>query len=329
MKRFSLLSLVILSYLLSCKQSGQTDPTVNAEKAVQQYLQLPSATFTLDPATTTVDNSITIAPNPGSGQMAVQAGVDLIAEIKFTAPNRNVVGAGIRFGETGPINFVRIPGVQGQASGTMNVPFRISPQTCAALSQICHDIRCYEFALTADGKITAANVTEVALACGKCDEPSCRGLVACPNTSTIDFRLDGQKLNLTKAGFKIIKEKYSNADIWGLHFLGPNFSLKSDGEPVGQGDIWIIGFNKIPADGQIFSINTNTITPSDLQLTGFVVAQTCNLDGNCVKSYDDAKAGSFTLKRTGSTYEITVDLTLYHSSNPRLVGSYKGPLVAL
>lgn len=255
--------------------------------------------------------------------MAVQAGVDLVAEIKFTAPNKNVVGAGIRFGETGPINFVRIPGVQGQASGTMSVPFRISPETCAALSQICHDIRCYEFALTADGKITAANVTQVALACGKCDEPSCRGLVACP--SAIDFKLDGQKLNLTKAGFKTANNQ------WVLYFLGPNFSVRADGEPVGQGDIWVIGFNKIPADGQTFSVNasTNSRTPSDLEVGAFVVAQTCASNGNCVKSYDDAKAGSFTLKRTGSTYEITADLTLDNKSNPRLTGSYKGPLVAL
>ncbi len=101
-------------------------------------------------------------------------------QISFNAPGGNVVGAGMRFGTSGPINVVPVSGAQGQTSGTLSVPFSLSASTCDNLSQVCHDIKCYEFAVTADGKISQANIRDVALMCGNCDEPSCKPLIVPP-----------------------------------------------------------------------------------------------------------------------------------------------------
>jgi len=64
--------------------------------------------------------------------------------------------------------------VQGD-SATLSLT--MPPELCANLSQICHDIRCYEFATTSQGTFTAGNVAYLAAACGQCDEPSCADLI--------------------------------------------------------------------------------------------------------------------------------------------------------
>jgi len=134
---------------------------------------------TVNPEEMEVDTTITIDPGMG-GVMPISPGSQVSGEIIFNAPNANVVAGGMRFGDSGPVNVVPVQGAQGQTSGVLNLPFALSSSTCQNLATICHDIKCYEFAITADGKISRANIRDVALMCGGCDEPSCASLINPP-----------------------------------------------------------------------------------------------------------------------------------------------------
>lgn len=125
-----------------------------------------------------VDPSVEVSGNNSSGGMGeVTPGGTMNVSISFNAPNANIVGGGIRFGANGPIQVVTVPDAMGQTSGTLNFAIQVPPSVCNNLSQICHDIQCYEFAVTDAGNISAANINDVALACGNCDEPSCQDLL--------------------------------------------------------------------------------------------------------------------------------------------------------
>ena len=180
MKKISYSTIVLLSllFMYSCsKPEKNGDPT----EEINQNIQLPAGSFVVDPDTAQIDNSIVVGSPTPSGQVnALSLGVAVSTNIPFQAPNRNVVAAGMRFGDQGKINFVPVPQARGQANGTMTVPFSVSQSTCNNLSNICHNIKCYEFAMTADGKISRANIRDVAISCGKCDEPSCQGIINVP-----------------------------------------------------------------------------------------------------------------------------------------------------
>jgi len=125
---------------------------------------------------TNVDDSIGVSGSEG-GYAEASPGGTLNVSISFDAPNANVVGGGIRFGANGPVQVVTIPDAMGQTSGTLNFAVQIPDSVCSNLSQICHDIRCYEFAVTDIGAVSQANINDVALMCGGCDEPSCQSLL--------------------------------------------------------------------------------------------------------------------------------------------------------
>jgi hypothetical protein len=118
-----------------------------------------SGSYTLDDAET--DTSISVGSDQ-SGHAEAHRGGTLNVAIQFQAPNGNVIGGGIRFGETGPIQVVSIPEAQGQTSGVLNFAIQIPASVCDNLSQICHDIKCYEFAVTDIGKVSVANINAVA-----------------------------------------------------------------------------------------------------------------------------------------------------------------------
>lgn len=146
---------------------------------LNRNLSLPPGSYTVNPDDMEIDNSVIIDPGP-SGRMPLNTGTQLNGQVTFTAPGGNVVGAGMRFGDSGPVNIVPVAGGQGMTNGTINVPFSVSGSTCDNLSQVCHDIKCYEFAVTDDGKISKANIRDIALMCGNCDEPSCASLIDPP-----------------------------------------------------------------------------------------------------------------------------------------------------
>jgi len=144
-------------------------------QALNDNVVWPSNAYALDaPAT---DDSITIPPPPtGTATPAVMEGDAMSVSVPFSAPNANVVGVGIRFGDSGPI--MTIPtSTMGKTSGTLSASVTIPPSICKMLASICHSIKCYEFAVTSIGKVSRANIRSLALMCGDCSEPSCKSLL--------------------------------------------------------------------------------------------------------------------------------------------------------
>jgi hypothetical protein len=154
---------------------GTTGPTADEVAAlVNANVILPPGSFQLtDPP---MDTSVTLTPPP-AGSSDLPVGVPNPMSTGFSAPSGNVVAAGLRFGTTGPVNVIPIAGAQGNTSGTLNYSFQVPDSVCQQLSGICHSIICYEYAVTSAGTISAANIMQVALACGNCDEPSCQSLL--------------------------------------------------------------------------------------------------------------------------------------------------------
>jgi hypothetical protein len=133
-----------------------------------------------------IDDSVTLMAS-FTGQAAAQpiaaGGVNSVS-LPFESTNGNVVAAGIRFGETGPVRTVSIPGASGATAGTLDFQFQVPADICNQLSNICHDIKCYEYAVTSAGRVSRANVQSIAVLCANCNEPSCSSLVsstACNN----------------------------------------------------------------------------------------------------------------------------------------------------
>lgn len=147
-------------------ESGGDDGPFNVPGAVAELE---------DPET---DPSVVVGPgDPDAPPLEVRPGDIVTLTLPFTAANSNVVGAGVRFGNSGPITVVPIAGAMGQGSGSMQFDLEIPDSVCDDLAQICHDIKCYEFAVTDAGNVSAANIGQIALACGNCDEPSCQDLL--------------------------------------------------------------------------------------------------------------------------------------------------------
>ena len=163
--------------------SGFEDPADcladNAAGALNGAIQ---GSYTLDDPGT--DDTIDVTSDSSGGYAAATPGGSLNVSFAFNAPNANVIGGGIRFGTSGPVQVVEIPDAMGQTSGNINFAIEIPDFVCDNLSQICHDIKCYEFAVTSAGKISKANINDVALQCGNCDEPSCKTLLDSCNLSS-------------------------------------------------------------------------------------------------------------------------------------------------
>ena len=175
--------LLILPFAASCSvyEGGDTDGFDGDESSStaaddDNPFDIPAAQSQLDDPPT--DPSVQLGPiDPAAPPLEVRPGDTITVNIPFSAPNMNVVGGGIRFGSSGPIAVVPVQGAQGTSSGTMQFDVEIPPDICNNLSQICHDIKCYEFAVTSVGAVSAANIADIALACGNCDEPSCQDLL--------------------------------------------------------------------------------------------------------------------------------------------------------
>jgi hypothetical protein len=125
------------------------------------------------------EDPFTTVPMGGSTSESqdVKPGGVITVSLPFNAQGGNVVGAGIRFSDSGPFKFIPIPAARGQKSGTLSFQFQAPPGVCGSLSSICHQIKCYEFAVTAAGTISKANITQLAIACNNCTEPSCQSLL--------------------------------------------------------------------------------------------------------------------------------------------------------
>ncbi len=254
MKKITLLSLCLIFtitiIIISCSKDSTdskiSDP-VEVAKLMNETLVLPPGSFTVDPTTVEIDPTITIV-NPGSSVVPLPSGMQMANQISFNAPNGNVNAVGMRFGTTGPIFFVPI-NTNGATSGTGAFDFQISPSICNNLSQICHDIKCYEFAQTTSGKISAANIRNVAMLCGNCDEPSCQGLVDpsdCDTTGngecSFNFSLAPNQQGISCACNATIIGITSSSN-WTVAISNPG----SSGSVVFNSDYYINGCTSCPA----------------------------------------------------------------------------------
>jgi len=180
MKNIKLFLLILsFSLFISCNKddgdsNGISDSVEVARLMNENLTILSPGVFTVNPDNVQTDNTISISTS--SGVTPIQDGQTMSNSISFNAPNGNVNAVGMRFGLNGPIYFVPINS-NGATSGTGSFDFLINAGICDNLSSICHDIICYEYAQTSSGAISAANIRDVAMLCGNCDEPSCEGLV--------------------------------------------------------------------------------------------------------------------------------------------------------
>jgi hypothetical protein len=155
--------------------AGSNGDDGHANQVLNDSVMWPSNAYALENPPT--DDTIQIPSSPGDGPAApVMAGGSMAVSVPFNAPGANVVGVGIRFGDAGKI--MTIPtSTMGKTNGTLMASVPVPPAICGMLSKICHDIKCYEFAVTSAGKISRANIMSVALMCGNCSEPSCKDLL--------------------------------------------------------------------------------------------------------------------------------------------------------
>ncbi|MFC0603772.1 hypothetical protein [Winogradskyella pulchriflava] len=192
--------LIFFTLFLGCNKDENeriSDPDRVAELMNANLEILTPGVFTINPDEVTIDNSIQIINN-GSGVVGLESGSPMDNQITFNAPNGNVNAVGMRFGTSGPIYFVPVD-ANGVTDATATFSFLITEGICDDLSRICHDIRCYEFAQTTSGAISAANIQDVAMLCGNCDEPSCQGLLDSAECGLAG--LDGSpRFNLTWSG---------------------------------------------------------------------------------------------------------------------------------
>tara|TARA_A100000171_G_scaffold30980_1_gene29299 strand:- start:25563 stop:26513 length:951 start_codon:yes stop_codon:yes gene_type:complete len=209
-----LLFTVLFACVLACKkddtpsdttddgQMGITDPQEVAF-ILNENLTVADG-FTVDPTTVATTDDV-IANSAAVGRMPVKTGIENVNTITFTPSAETggnpVSAVGMRFGPTGDIIFREVTAEEAEA-GIASFIFSIDPSVCEDIAQICHDIKCYEFAQTSSGAITQADLQDIAAVCAACDEPSCLDLLdeeVCENNG-LQGASGNPRFNLTWTG---------------------------------------------------------------------------------------------------------------------------------
>jgi len=210
----SILLLSLFAVFIACKKDdeggeeqieetgGITDPQEVANLLNENLLVTNGFSVNPDEVGTTTD---IIANSAGGGRMPIKTGIDNVNTITFTpasqANGTPVTAVGMRFGATGDITFREITQAEAEA-GIASFVFSIDPALCEDIAQICHDIKCYEFAQTSSGQITQADLQDIAAVCAACDEPSCLELLdeeVC-NNNGLQGASGNPRFNLTWMG---------------------------------------------------------------------------------------------------------------------------------
>lgn len=151
----------------------------NAEKLLNDQIIMPPGSFQVDDSDLITTNDLNVLSS-GSGYTGVNPGESFVASISFEG-DVSVTHAGMRFGNSGKTWIIPINKSANKNSGTANISMTIPSGLCDDLSDICHDIKCYEFAVRESGggsyQISRANINDLAMMCGNCDEPSCQELL--------------------------------------------------------------------------------------------------------------------------------------------------------
>lgn len=174
------LSVVFAMTAVACSGSSDKDDETEvvvseAELALNAWLQ---AQYPEGHAPTGSSVPATQDPDPGSGVSPVYPGQQLQPAVTNPDIGGGVVSMCVAFGSPSSGWCIPVEDEDVDVDGnTASLDFTLPPELCENLSQICHDIRCYEFAETEAGTFTAADVEYLASACGQCDEPSCQELI--------------------------------------------------------------------------------------------------------------------------------------------------------
>jgi hypothetical protein len=196
-----ILTVFILTTIISCKKddNNQQEATDLAAEILNDAFQINrSGTFIVDPENLEIDNSVSVN-SEGNGYVPLRGGDEMNNAISFYSPTVVITAVGMRFGNSGPITFVPLT-PEEIAAGTCNLPFSIDSSVCDDISQICHDIKCNEFAMTSAGKISQADLQNIALICGACNEPSCLELLDESTCSGMSGADGSPRFNLTWNG---------------------------------------------------------------------------------------------------------------------------------
>jgi hypothetical protein len=294
-------------------------PQEDAENIINEQVILPAGSYILDEDAET-DESVEITSEP-NGVSRIYGGNKMKVSIPFNSDKANVVGAGMRFGKNGKIHVIPIPEAKGSKSGTLSFDFQIPPEICEELSRICHDIKCYEFAVTDIGNISKENINDLALMCGNCDEPSCKGLVDCDYNYKVWWSINENSYEVESLENEQVTSKIAKILISDeIHLLGLTEDLNSV-------SIRILNISSLEA-GKTYKIldrSEDSIASSDYHICQDEVSFTTNPwngDGSIVyggeltitslriKNENVFNAeGTFNFKAKNILYEKTINVT--------------------
>ena len=157
---------------------GSIAPGADPAELLNAMVVLPNEGTPLNNPQT--DDTVELDVLPTGGNQQLTAGSTINVSLPFIASSANVVAAGIRFGNSGPIRTIMLPDAQGVSSASLDFDMQVPASVCGDLANICHSIQCYEFAVTAAGRISRENIMDLALVCGNCSEPTCQTLLPGP-----------------------------------------------------------------------------------------------------------------------------------------------------
>jgi len=203
MKNIILVFIAASMVLLSCKKDDSNEDQQSQQATAAEMLNAGfqinrSGSFLVNPDDVEIDNSV-IVSSGGNGYVPLRGGDQMANTISFTSISANITAVGMRFGNSGPITFVPLSQAEIN-SGIASLNFSIDPGVCENISEICHDIKCNEFAMTSAGKISQADLQDIALICGACSEPSCLELLDESTCNGISGADGSPRFNLTWSG---------------------------------------------------------------------------------------------------------------------------------
>lgn len=126
----------------------------------------------LDPPT---DDSVSVINNLDDIAVAL-AGASFPVSLNFQAPDRNVVGGGIRFEGSDEIQWTLISKIMGEQTGDVEFVYVVSAEACADVANLCHEVSAEEFVITQRGAefyVSKPIEISVVLQCATCTSTSC------------------------------------------------------------------------------------------------------------------------------------------------------------
>jgi len=218
--------LFIFGFLFfSCGKDDSSEIS-SINEALNSGLILPPGSFKVSQSQLINDGTINVSNSTSNTERGSSNSTERIIRVEpsqiitinifFTSIQANITHGGVRFGNQGDIWLVPIQSAFGNTSGILTFDIAIPSNICNNIQDICHDIKCYEFAIAnSDAEefiISNENINDVVLGCAACDEPSCRDLVPACDCDIEDlFKMNEQLVN-----------EFSSLDI-----LSPTYTIQA------------------------------------------------------------------------------------------------------